>query len=94
MNTTKPTGYGKRLNQLTGAEMAWWHQHSFRPTAGQSYRCRRGCREHGTVAGKIYVFDGNKLKHYGSRNVTLLLNGYNTLRQAYAFEEVSSPINH
>ena len=97
MNTTEtPTGYGKRLNQLTAAEMAWWHKNAFRPTAGKSYLCRRGCKEHGTVTGKVYVFDGSNLKHYSSRNVTMLLNGYNTLRQAYAFEEtetVAEPAN-
>ena len=86
----KPTGYGKRLNQLSAEEMAWWHKHSFRPTAGKSYLCRRGCKEHGTVTGRVYVFDGSNLKHYSGRNVTLLLNGYNTLRQAYAFEETES----
>lgn len=91
MNTTEtPTGYGKRLNQLTAAEMAWWHKNAFRPTAGKSYLCRRGCKEHGTVTGKVYVFDGFNLKHYSSRNVTMLLNGYNMLRQAYAFEETDS----
>ena len=97
MNATEtPTGYGKRLNQLTTAEMAWWHKNSFRPTAGKSYLCRRGCKKHGTVTGKVYVFDGSNLKHYSSRNVTMLLNGYNTLRQAYAFEEtetVAEPAN-
>lgn len=69
---------------------------SFRPTAGKSYLCRRGCKEHGTVTGKVYVFDGSNLKHYSSRNVTMLLNGYNTLRQPYAFEEteaVAEPAN-
>jgi len=48
------------------------------------------------VTGKVYVFDGSNLKHYSSRNVTMLLNGYNTLRQAYAFEEtetVAEPAN-
>ena len=87
MNTNgTPTGYGKRLDQLTDSEMAWWHKNSFQPTAGVSYLCRRGCKEHGTVKGKVYVFDGSNLKHYTSRGVRLLLNGYNTLRQPYAFE--------
>ena len=48
------------------------------------------------MTGKVYVFDGSNLKHYSSRNVTMLLNGYNTLRQAYAFEEtetVAEPAN-
>jgi len=89
MNTTEtPTGYGKRLNQLSAAEMAWWHKNAFHPTAGKAYLCRRGCKEHGTVAGKVYHYDGRELKNYSSRYVTLLLNGYNTLRQPYAFEEV------
>lgn len=91
MNTTKqPTGYGKRLNQLTAAEVAWWNKHGFRPTAGKSYICRRGCKEHGTVTGKVYLFDGDSLHHKSSRGVTVLLNGYNTLRQAYAFEEAEA----
>jgi hypothetical protein len=61
-----------------------------------SYLCRRGCKEHGTVAGKVYIFDGDNLKHYSSRNVTMLLNGYNTLRQPYAFEiaeDAAEPAN-
>lgn len=88
MNTTE-TPTGKRLNQFSAAEMAWWHKNAFQPTAGKSYLCRRGCKEHGTTTGKVYVFDGSNLKHY-SRHVTILLNGYNILRQAYAFEETDS----
>ncbi len=44
------------------------------------------------MTGKVYVFDGRNLNHYSSRNVTMLLNGYNTLRQAYAFEETESVV--
>ena len=86
ITTTQPTGYGKRLNQLTGEEMTWWHKHAFQPAKGGTYLCRRGNKEHGTVTGKVYVFDGYSLRHYSARNITVLLNGYNTLRQAYAFE--------
>lgn len=80
-----PTGYGKQLRHLTAAEMAWWHKHSFHPVKGGVYLCRRGNKEHGTTSGKTYVFDGDQLYHFTARNQTLLLNGYNTLRQPYAF---------
>lgn len=66
--------------------MAWWHKNAFHPVRGGTYLCRRGNKEHGTVSGKVYVFDGSQLMHFSSRTQTMLLNGYNTLRQAYAFE--------
>jgi hypothetical protein len=81
-----PTGYGKRLNQLSGEEMKWWHANAFHPVEGGTYLCRRGNKEQGTVAGKVYIFNGSCLLHYTTRHQTMLLNGYNTLRQAYAFE--------
>jgi hypothetical protein len=87
MTTTEtPTGYGKRLNQLSADEMAWWHKNSFQPQRGGVYICRRANKEHGTKMGRVYVYDGDSLRTYTSRNVNVLLNGYNTLRQPYAFE--------
>jgi hypothetical protein len=85
---TKPTGYGKRINQITAEELTWWNENRFQPTEGKSYMCRRGSKEHGTSAGKVYFFDGDCLIHESSRYTTELLNGYNTLCQPYAFEEV------
>ena len=35
--------------------MAWWRKNAFQPTHGKAYLCRRGCKEHGTQAGKVYV---------------------------------------
>jgi len=90
MNTTeKPTGYGKRLSQLTAEEMAWWRKNAFQPTHGKAYLCRRGCKEHGTQAGKVYVYNAGSLEHHSARTVTVLLNGYNALRQPYAFEQAA-----
>jgi hypothetical protein len=91
MKSKEPTGYGKRLNQLTVDELKWWNENRFRPTDGVAYLCRRGSKEHGTKAGKVYVYQDGDLHHTSSRFETVLLGGYNTLCQPYAFEEVGEP---
>lgn len=85
--TEQPTRYGKRLNQLSTEEMRWWRKNAFHPVIGGVYICRRGSKEYNTVAGRIYVFEGFKLHTYTSRNMKILLDGYNILRQPYAFHE-------
>lgn len=79
-------GFGKRINQLTAEDMRWWHKHSFTPKVGGTYRCLRANKEGSTIKGKVYLYEGGALHHYGKRDHTLLLGGYNLLRQRYDFE--------
>lgn len=62
---------------------------TFYPVTGMAYRCLRSSKRHDTIKGKIYIYDDGQLAHFNSRWQTLLLNGYDALRQPGAFEPLS-----
>jgi hypothetical protein len=61
---------------------------SFYPAHGGAYRCRRGNKATETVKGYVYVYyrPDDTLIRLGKRMSTILLNGYNALRQPGAFD--------
>jgi hypothetical protein len=48
---------------------------------GNYYVCLRSNKTTSVVKGKVYQYDGDQLIHRNQRGVTMVLNGYNTLRQ-------------